>query len=104
MSIKVIGLCAGLALIASSAMAQPSTDPNASNPALKSPSDTASRPLAKGHNSFTEGEAKSRLEKAGYSDVTGLKLDQDGLWQAKATRGGQPVRVALDYKGDIATR
>jgi len=98
-----LSLCAGL-LAASTALAQAPTDPNSHNPAVKSPSDTESAPLAKGHNSFTRGEAQSRLEKAGYSNISGLKLDQDGLWQAQATRDGQTVNVALDYKGDIAVQ
>ncbi|MBV9993879.1 MAG: hypothetical protein JO127_01575 [Caulobacteraceae bacterium] len=92
-------------LAGSQSLAQPSTDPHAGpNAAVKSPSDTASGPLAKGHNSFSRAEAKSRLEKAGYVDVTGLSLDQDGLWRAQAKQNGQPVSVALDYKGDIAVQ
>jgi hypothetical protein len=43
------------------------------------------------------------MEAAGYANVTGLTLDGDGLWQAQATKGGQPVAIALDYKGDVAT-
>jgi hypothetical protein len=74
------------------------------NPAVKSPDDTASAPLAKGHNSFTKSEALSRIKKAGYSKVTGLTMDADGLWQASAMRDGQPVKVALDYKGDVAAQ
>ncbi len=74
----------------------------AQNPAVKSPSDTSNAPLAKGHNSFTKSEARSRIRAAGYANVTGLALDANGLWQAHATRAGQPVNVALDYKGDVA--
>jgi hypothetical protein len=62
----------------------------------------STQPLAKGHNSFTKSEAKSRIEKAGFINVTGLALDSDGLWQATASRDGQSLHVALDYKGDIA--
>lgn len=79
--------------------------PNATqNPAVKSPNQLADAPLAKGHNSFTKGEARTRIQKAGYVRVTGLSLDSDGLWQAHATRDGQRVRVALDYKGDVASQ
>jgi len=31
-------------------------------------------------------------------------LDADGLWQANAMRDGQAVKVALDYKGDVAAQ
>jgi hypothetical protein len=99
-----LSACAAVAA-ASIASAQPAADPHAPpNAAVKSPGETASGPLAKGHNSFTKTEAKSRLEKAGYSDVTGLVLDHDGLWQAQAKRDGRAVHVALDYKGDAAVQ
>jgi hypothetical protein len=85
--------------------ASPTADPAApANPAVKSANDMTSGALAKGHNSFTKGQAKSRIEKAGYTDVSDLNLDSDGLWQATATRDGQSVHVALDYKGTIAAQ
>jgi len=84
---------------------QPTPNPVApANPAMKSPDDTAAAPLAKGHNSFTKSQALARIRKAGYSQVTELALDSDGLWQANATRDGQSVKVALDYKGDVAAQ
>jgi hypothetical protein len=91
------------------AMAQDQPAPTASsaapsNPAVKSTDNTASAPLAKGHNSFTKSQALSRIKKAGFSQVTDLTLDADGLWQASAMRDGQAVKVALDYKGDVAAQ
>jgi hypothetical protein len=83
----------------------PTTDPAApANPAVKSANDMTTGALAKGHNSFTKGQAKSRIEKAGYTDVSDLDLDAGGLWQATATRDGQSVHVALDYKGTVAAQ
>jgi hypothetical protein len=83
----------------------PAASPNAaSNPAVKSPDHMTGAPLAKGHNSFTEAEARARMLKAGYANVSNLALDSDGLWHANATHGGQPVNVALDYKGNIAAQ
>ncbi|HEX4182834.1 MAG TPA: hypothetical protein VHY34_06220 [Caulobacteraceae bacterium] len=108
--LTVIAVSAMLALSASLAAAQepgpaPTATPNAAqNPALKSSTAMTGAPLAKGHNSFTKSEAKSRLEKAGYANVTDLTLDGDGLWQAHAMHDGQSVSVALDYKGDIAAQ
>jgi len=55
-----------------------------------------------GANSFTEGEAKSRLEKAGYSNVDGLKKDDQGIWRGTASKNGKAVKVGLDYKGNIS--
>jgi hypothetical protein len=107
---KILTLtAAGLALgIASSAFAQgqgPMAAPSAAaNPAVKSPNDMGSAPLAKGHNSFTMGQAKGRIEKAGYTGVSDLALDSDGIWQGQATKDGQSVRVALDYKGNIVAQ
>jgi hypothetical protein len=55
----------------------------------------------KGANSFTEGEARSRIEDKGFSTVSGLKKDDDGIWRGRAAMGGQQVDVALDYQGNI---
>lgn len=89
----------------SAAHAQPAAQDNAApNPAMKSPDHMTHAALAKGKNSFTESEAKSRLEKAGYANVGDLMKDNDGLWQASATKHGKPVKVALDYKGNVAAR
>ena len=55
---------------------------------------------AKGANSFTMGEAQSRLEKSGYSHVSSLKKDDNGVWRGTAEKGGQPQQVWLDYKGN----
>ncbi len=54
-----------------------------------------------GANSFTEGQAKSRLEANGYSNVMGLKKDDDGVWKGTATHSGTQVNVSVDYRGNI---
>ena len=94
--------------LASSASAQsqpPMADTSAApNAAMKSPGEMASGPLAKGHNSFTMSQAKGRIQKAGYTAVSDLTLDADGIWQGHAMRDGQSVHVGLDYKGDVATQ
>jgi hypothetical protein len=58
-------------------------NPNASTPAVASPSSTNPGAPATGANSFTEGQAKSRIEAAGFSDVSGLMKDKDGIWRGK---------------------
>jgi len=58
---------------------------------------------AKGANSFTKGQARKRIQHKGYSHVTGLAKDQDGVWRGNAQRDGQPVNVWLDYKGNVGT-
>ena len=54
-----------------------------------------------GKNSFTEAQAKSRIEEAGYKDVAGLKLDDQGVWRATASKDGAPANVSLDFPGNI---
>ena len=56
---------------------------------------------AHGANSFTDGQAKSRLEKSGFSDVSALTKDKDGVWRGTAQRNGQTVQVWVDYKGNV---
>jgi hypothetical protein len=64
---------------------------------------TADAPVP-GANSFTEGQARSRIEAAGFADVSGLEKDDQGIWRGRATRGGQQVGVALDFQGNVSTR
>ncbi|CAM5194814.1 Peptidase propeptide and YPEB domain-containing protein OS=Bosea thiooxidans OX=53254 GN=SAMN05660750_03343 PE=4 SV=1 [Bosea thiooxidans] len=54
-----------------------------------------------GANSFTEGQAKSRLESNGYSNVGKLTKDDNGVWKGKATHSGKQVNVSVDYRGNI---
>ena len=62
---------------------------------------TTEKPPIPGANSFTEGQAKSRIESAGFSDVTGLTKDNQGIWRGKATKNGAAVSVSLDFKGNV---
>jgi hypothetical protein len=47
------------------------------------------------------GEAQSRIEKTGFSNVTGLVKDGDGVWRGKAQKAGTNANVWLDYKGNV---
>ena len=74
------------------------------NQAIATTSANADQP-AKGANSFTEGEARRRIEAAGFSDVTGLAKDADGVWRGKARqKGGNTTEVWLDYKGNTGMK
>lgn len=79
------------------AMAQTAT--TSPKPAPTAPAD-ANAPLP-GANSFTEAQAKSRLEANGYTNVTDLKKDDNGVWKGKATNSGASVNVSVDYRGNI---
>ncbi|HTW51588.1 MAG TPA: hypothetical protein VME45_06810 [Stellaceae bacterium] len=86
------------------AQSGPAANPNASTPAVASPSTTNPGAPAAGANSFTEGQAKSRIEAAGYSDVSGLAKDKDGIWRGMASKGGTTQAVALDFQGNVVTK
>ena len=88
------------------------------NPAVKSPQpnsdqsssrgaaggDVGTARLEPGSNSFTESQARSKIEQAGYQNVTDLRKDDQGIWRGKAQKGGQTVSVGLDFKGNVATQ
>jgi hypothetical protein len=63
-------------------------------------SKTMAAPVA-GKNSFTEAQAKERLEKHGYTAVSGLKKDDQSVWRGTAMKDGKSVGVAVDYQGNI---
>ena len=96
-----------LALVASGAVAQSQTPPAASgpqNPAISGSTSKQVEAPVKGRNSFTEGEAKSRIESNGFSDVSGLAKDDDGVWRGKAMTDGRRGEVSLDYQGNVVAR
>ena len=63
----------------------------------------ATAPVA-GANSFTEGEAKSRIEARGFANVSELRKDDQGIWRGKAMHNGRSVDVALDFQGNVFPR
>ena len=63
---------------------------------------TAAAPV-KGRNSFTMGEARRRIEKGGFTQVTGLKKDADGIWRGKGMKNGASVDVYCDYQGNVGS-
>jgi len=75
-----------------------------SNPAVRTEQgNIATAPVA-GANSFTEGEAKSRIEARGFANVSELKKDDQGIWRGKAMRDGRSIDVALDFQGNVFPR
>ncbi len=57
-------------------------------------------PLA-GANSFTESQAKARIEANGFTNVSGLRKDEGSIWRGTAMKDGKSVSIALDYQGNI---
>src|SRR5208283_4459015 len=72
----------------------------ADNGAVNTTSQNQSQP-ARGANSFTQGEARSRLQARGYQNASNLHEDANGVWRGQATHEGQQVSVWLDYKGNV---
>jgi hypothetical protein len=98
---------AAIALVfaASGALAQnPPANDGPNNKAVNSKSeDNPGAPVA-GANSFTEGQAQSRIEAKGYTNVGSLKKDTKGVWRGTAMRDGKSVDVSLDFEGNIVAR
>ena len=119
---------AGMAAIAfaGSALAQPAANPETrnvpaagavtapvanppavnapSNPAIKTTEGNNSNTPVAGATSFTEGQAKSRIESMGYTKVSALLKDENGVWRGKAEKDGKSVDVSLDFQGNVVIR
>ena len=104
-----LAIAAVLAFVATGAVAQAQNPPaqtqnppakdGPQNSAINSP-DSSNRQVTapvSGRNSFTEGEAKSRIEKMGFSNVTNLKKDDNGVWRGRAIKDGKntPGKAAI---------
>jgi hypothetical protein len=101
-------LTVALVAIAIPAMAQQPSPPanrNANTPAVNTPNSPPNpgAPVA-GANSFTEGQAKSRIEAHGFTSVGQLKKDRDGVWRGTATQSGKSVKVSVDFQGNVVSQ
>lgn len=102
-TMKRLAVAATFLLMAASTLhAQQPANPNANTPAVNTPS-TPTNPNApvEGANSFTEGQAKARIEKEGYTNVSGLAKDDKGVWRGTAMMSGKQVHVSLDFQGNV---
>jgi hypothetical protein len=95
---------AAAAMISTFAVAQPANR-DANTPAVNTPN-TPPNPgaPAAGANSFTEGQAKSRIEANGFANVSDLRKDDQGVWRGKAMKDGKSVNVSLDFQGNITAQ
>jgi hypothetical protein len=81
-------LSAGLMLTGAASAQNPPAQPGPNNNAVNSSGQNNSNAPVAGRNSFTEGQAKSKIEEAGYTGVTDLKKDD----QRSVARDGQQRR------------
>ena len=90
-------ITAAIVAVAIPAMAQQPSPPanrDANTPAVNTPNSPP----------FTEGQAKSRIEAGGFSNVAGLKKDSDGVWRGTASQGGKSVKVSVDFQGNVVSQ
>jgi hypothetical protein len=94
-------ICVAALLVMGAAHAQgPAAKDGPGNNAVNSEQKNSNAPVA-GRNSFTEGQAKSAIEKAGYTNVTELKKDDNGVWRGKASKSGSTNAVTVDFQGNV---
>lgn len=114
LSVSTIVLTSGLAIAQTTTPATPpvgsppaATRPTTTTPPAAAPTERRAvnaAPLENGANSFTEGQARSRLEEAGISAVTGLTKDDNGIWRGRGQWNGKAVTVGLDFRGNISAQ
>jgi hypothetical protein len=99
-----IAIAAAAAMITSAAIAQPANR-DANTPAVNTPNSPPNpgAPVS-GATSFTEGQAKSRIESNGFANVSELRKDDQGVWRGKAVKDGKSVTVSLDFQGNVTAR
>jgi anti-sigma-K factor RskA len=92
---------AAITLLAPVALAQTPAQQSPQNPAVKSMDQNNSSAPVAGSNSFTETQAIKQIEAKGYTHVTKLKKDKDGVWRGMAAKDGQSGPISVDYQGNV---
>ncbi len=83
----------------------PITPPSAGTPNVTPPSIATTPPAAGGRVGVAgEAQARARIERDGYINVTGLTKGADGIWHGTAMRGSTSVQVSVDARGDVSTQ
>jgi len=93
----------GLVIAGAAAAQTAPTTTSPSPPAVateRGDSNTTAAPVA-GKNSFTEAQARTRLQTHGYRAVSALQQDDKSIWRGTAKKHGKMVEVAVDYQGNI---
>ncbi len=82
-------------------------DSDKSNPAVatnESRIETTAAAPAAGASSFTMEQARDRITAAGYSDVSALTQDTNGVWRGTAMKSGASAAVMVDYQGNVTAQ
>ena len=70
----------------------------------KTPASQDPRAAAAQHQSgLTEAQARGLLQQRGYNSVNTLQPQPNSIWvwQADALKNGRPVRLGIDYRGNV---
>ena len=94
-------ICIGLLAVSTASAQNPPAQSGPNNSAVNSAGQNNSNAPVAGRNSFTEGQAKSTIEGAGYTNVSELKKDDDGVWRGKANKSGSATAVSVDFQGNV---
>jgi hypothetical protein len=62
---------------------------------------TNKRPTPGDDQTSTRDQAKTQIESKGYSTITGLRLDENGVWHGRARRNGSFRNLRLDREGNV---
>ena len=100
---SILIMCAGLIAATAASAQNPPAQSGPNNNAVNSSGQKNSNVPVAGRNSFTEGQAKSKIEEAGYTSVSELKKDDNGVWRGKASKGGSSTNVSVDFQGNVNT-
>ena len=94
-------VAAAACLFGVAARAQAPAQSGPQNPAVKTDDRNNSDMPVKGANSFTQSEAKSRIERQGFTGVSALRKDPAGVWRGTAMKDGKSMQVSVDYQGNV---
>jgi hypothetical protein len=100
-------IVAAASLVVGGALAQtqyPPANSGPSNPAVKTTQGNNPNAPVAGANSFTMGQAKTRIEAKGFSKVSALTKDKSGVWRGKAEKDGKPMDVSVDFQGNVVAK
>ena len=92
---KALPISAALVMLAGVALAQ--TDQRPADAPL------AVKPITSEARTTDSDMIRSKIERMGFTDVSGLSRDSLGVWRAKAKRGAETVGVTVDKSGRIKT-
>jgi opacity protein-like surface antigen len=103
-SLTIAVLVIGVSAASAQQQPNPPAQSGPNNPAVNTTGANNSNQPVSGANSFTESQAKSKIESNGFSNVSELKKDDNGVWRGKAMKDGKSVNISLDFQGNVIAR